>query len=157
MRRIKYGIIVLIAVVSMISAVSSVNSIFLKDTSQKTNLLQYEYYGPELEISTDKTVYQPGEEVQIFFKNIGDELLCGGGPTVTIYNEENEIIYQLASYCYWELEPGEFMEWPPWDQTNFQDEQVEVGSYVIEGLLTGNDEVYIDTTTIYISYLTLHS
>lgn len=106
--------------------------------------------GPELEITTDKTVYEIGEMVTIFFTNIGDETLSGGGPIVTIYNDEEEIVYQEACYCWWEIEPGEYEEWLPWDQTNQQGVQVPVGEYTVEGLLSGNEENYVDTASFYI-------
>jgi hypothetical protein len=116
----------------------------------KKNKIVQHSKGAELDITTDKTFFQIGEMVEIFFLNIGDATLYGGGPIVTIYNYEDEIIYQEACYCYWEIEPGEFMEWSPWDQTNKNGEQVPVGEYTVEGFLSGNQENYVDTTTIYI-------
>lgn len=106
--------------------------------------------GAELEITTDYTFYEIGDEVIVFFTNIGDDTLSGGGPTVTIYNEDEEIVYQEACYCWWELEPGEYEEWIPWDQTDQQGSQVPIGLYTVEGFLSGNNEDYIDTTTIHI-------
>ena len=106
--------------------------------------------GPELEVSTDKTVYKTGDMVTIFFTNIGNEILSGGGPIVTIYNYEDEIVYQEACYCYWEIEPGEYEEWLPWDQTNQHGNQVPVGKYTVEGFLSGNEQNFVDTATFYI-------
>ena len=89
--------------------------------------------------------------VNIFLTNVGDEVLSGGGPLVTIYNEENEIMYQLGAWCWVELEPGEFIDWwPPWDQIDKQGEQVPVGTYVVEGFLSDGEDGYIDTAIFYI-------
>jgi len=100
--------------------------------------------GAELEVTTDKNVYEIGEIVTIFFTNIGDETLSAGGPIVSYYNEYNELIYQEAVYCWWKLEPGEFFIWT-WNQKNFDNEQVPVGEYNVEGFLSGIEEDYIDT------------
>ena len=106
--------------------------------------------GPVLEVTTDKEVYIQGEAVTIFLTNVGDEVLSGGGPIVTIYNNENEIVYQDACYCWYELEPGEYVTWPPWDQTDQQGNQVPIGAYVVEGFLSGGEEGYIDDAIFYI-------
>lgn len=107
--------------------------------------------GPVLEVTTDKETYSQGELVTIFLTNVGDEVLSGGGPIVTIYNEENEIVYQLGAYCWVELEPGECIDWwPPWDQTDEQGEQVPVGSYIVEGFLSNHEDGYSDTAIFYI-------
>ena len=111
--------------------------------------------GPELKVTTDKLIYSIGEEVTVYLTNIGDELLCGGGPIITIFDSENNIVYQEAVYCYWELEPGEFIEWIPWDQTNQQGHQVPVGAYIAEGMLSGGNDNYVDSTQFFI--FNLHS
>ena len=106
--------------------------------------------GPILEVTTDKLLYSIGELVTIFLTNVGDETLSGGGPIITIFNEQKEIFYQEATYCWHELEPGEYIEWLPWDQTNQQGQQVPIGEYVAEGLLSGGGEDYVDNTTFFI-------
>ena len=106
--------------------------------------------GAVLEVTTDKIIYRQGEPVAIFLTNVGDEILSGGGPVITIYDKENEIVYQDACYCWYELEPGEYVTWPPWDQTNQQGNQVPIGRYVVEGFLSGGEDNYIDTATFYI-------
>jgi len=100
--------------------------------------------GPEMELTTDKTVYTYGETVNIFLTNVGDELMCVTGPHIIIYNEDDEIVFEEACYCYWELEPGDFvtMYW--------HNPQVPAGEYEIEGILSGDEQDYIDTATIYI-------
>ena len=134
------GAVVLILLFSASSSLALVKSIRKEQQSR----------GAELEVTTDKTVYEIGEMVTIFFTNIGDEILSGGGPIVTIYNNEDEIVYQEACYCWWEIEPGEYEEWPPWDQTNQHGNQVPVGKYTVEGFLSGGEENYVDTATFYI-------
>ncbi len=107
--------------------------------------------GAVLEVTSDKSLYSLGEPVKIFLINVGDETLSAGGPIITIYNNKDEIVYQQACYCWYELEPGEYVTWPPWDQTNQQGEQVPVGYYVVEGFLSGFDENYVDDATFFIS------
>ena len=111
-----------------------------------------ESQGAVLEVTTDKTFYILGEPVTIFLTNVGDEILSAGGPIITIYDSEDEIVYQEACYCWYELEPGEYVTWPAWDQTNQQGYQVPVGSYIVEGFLSGFDESYVDEAAFYISY-----
>ncbi len=106
--------------------------------------------GPVLEVTTDKTVYNVSEQVTTFLTNIGNETLSGGGPIITIYNDENKIMYQEAAYGWYELDPGEYIEWSPWNQTDQQGQQVPVGLYVVEGFLSGGDNNYIDNATFFI-------
>jgi len=107
--------------------------------------------GPILEVTTDKLVYNMGQLVTIFLTNVGDETLSGGGPIITIYNAQEEIVYQEATNCWYELEPGEYIEWLPWDQTNQQGQQVSTGKYVAEGFLSGDEENYVDDAIFFIS------
>ena len=107
--------------------------------------------GPILEVTTDKTIYSVGEPVTTFLTNVGDEMLSGGGPIITIYDEEDEIVYQEAVYCWHELDPGDYIEWLPWDQTDQQGQQVPVGEYVVEGILSSGGENYVDDATFCIS------
>ena len=111
-----------------------------------------ESQGAIFEVTTDKTLYILGESVTIFLTNVGDENLSAGGPIITIYDSEDEIVYQEACYCWYELEPGECITWPSWDQTNQQGDQVPVCSYIVEGFLSGFDESYVDEAAFYISY-----
>jgi PKD repeat protein len=110
-----------------------------------------EFQGAILEVTTDKTFYILGEPVTIFLTNVGDETLSAGGPIITIYDSEDEIVYQEGCYCWYELGPGEYVTWPAWEQTNQQGDQVPVGCYIVEGFLSGFDENYVDDATFYIS------
>jgi len=101
--------------------------------------------GAELEVTTDKDVYDPGETVTIYLTNIGDEILYGGGPIITIYNNESEIVFQEATYCWHELEPEEYITWT-WDQTDQQGSQVPNGFYEVEGTLYGVGETFVDSS-----------
>jgi len=107
--------------------------------------------GPILEVTTDKEIYNPGEMITIILTNIGDEILCGGGPVITIYNSEEEIVYQGGTYCWIQLEPEEFVTWIPWDQTNNEDEQVPPGEYIAEGFLSGYEVNFEDITIFHIA------
>jgi len=103
--------------------------------------------GAELEVTTDKDVYDPGETVTIYLTNIDDEILYGGGPLITIYNEDDEIVFEEATYCWHELEPEEYITWT-WDQTDQQGSQVPNGFYVVEGALYGVGETFVDSSII---------
>ncbi|PNX50943.1 MAG: hypothetical protein BV456_04970 [Thermoplasmata archaeon M8B2D] len=125
-------------------------ALFLLSTTMTTSSAG-EPEGAVLEVTTDKALYTLGEPVTIFLTNIGDETLNAGGPTITIHDSEDQIVYQEACYCWYELEPGEYVTWPAWDQTNQQGEQVPVDYYIVEGFLSGFNENYVDDATFYIS------
>lgn len=151
MSKRKYFLVGIIVIAILLSTAGSFGSNLIVNKNLLNKNIQHPISkGAILEVTTDKTTYQLGDPVTIFLTNIGDELLCGGGPIVTIYNEEDEIVYQEACYCYWELEPEEYITWPSWDQTDKQGNQVPVGEYVVEGFLSGHNEDYIDTVTFFI-------
>jgi hypothetical protein len=107
--------------------------------------------GPVLETTTNKVIYRIGEPVSIYLTNVGDEMLSGGGPIITIYNSNKTIVYQEATYCWHDLDPGESIEWqPPWDQTDKTGKQVPGGRYVVEGVLSGGGNKYVDDAVFYI-------
>ena len=137
----------------IISILLSASSSFGLITSNKNDNIvivqETQTGGAELEVTTDKNVYELGITVTIFFTNIGDEILSGGGPIVSYYNDENELVYQEAVYCWWELEPGEYFTWT-WNQKDFDNEQVPVGEYTVEGFLSGVENGFVDTATFYI-------
>jgi hypothetical protein len=144
MRKVKYisfGVIIVLLVLSLTGSLG--RTIIVENPPCSTG-------GPELEVTTDKRFYLQGEPVAIYLTNVGDEVLSAGGPIVTIYNRENEIVYHEGCYCWWELEPGEYIEWPPWDQTDQYNQQVPFGRYVVEGFLSGYEQDFIDTATFYI-------
>ena len=148
MNKARYIVACVIVIMVVLSTVGSLGALVPR---QKNCSVAYErsvnLLGPVLEVTTDKEVYGQGEPVTIIFTNVGDEILSGGGPIVTIYNNVDEIVCQDACYCWWELEPGEYFIWPPWDQTDQHGNQVPVGSYVVEGYLSGFNGGYIDTVT----------
>ena len=149
MNRVKFLVVGVLSITMLLSATGSLGY-SIADKVCYDALLHEEHMipiGPQLDVTTDKETYEVGELVTIYLTNVGDEVLCGGGPIVTIYDQDDAIVYQLGCYCYWELEPGEYIEWIPWDQTNQQNEQVPVGTYVAEGFLSDGEEGYIDTAT----------
>lgn len=150
MNKLKYPILGVIVIILILSTIGSQVSSMTDNKKAEIYVKNLCSMGPILEVTTDKLVYSVGELVTIFLTNVGDETLCGGGPIITIYDEQEEIVYQEATYCWHELEPGEYIEWPPWDQTNQQGQQVPIGQYVVEGFLSGNGENYIDNTTFFI-------
>ncbi len=137
MEKIKYFIIGAVVITLVLSTTGSIG-IYDKN-------VEISSMGPILEVTTDKTVYSLGETVMTILTNVGDEMMNAGGPTITIYNEDNEIVYHESIRCWHELEPGEYIEWP-WDQTNQQGCQVPSGEYVVEGSLSQ----YVDEAIFYI-------
>jgi len=139
MKKAKYFLSGIIAITLLLTTTAT--ALTISNTSR----------GPILKVTTDKYVYLSGEPVTIFLTNVGDETLCGGGPIITIYDENDNIVYQEATYCWHELEPGEYIEWPPWDQTDQYGNQVPDGEYTAEGYLSdGNGGGWVDDAIFYI-------
>ena len=135
MKKNKYLLVGMVLITLVLSAASSFSFSIVDNKNAEIFRRYPASMGPVLEVTTDKTVYNLGEPVVIFLTNVGDE----------------EIVYQEATYCWHELEPGEYVEWLPWDQTNQQGQQVPVGEYIVEGFLSGSSENYVDNATFYIS------
>lgn len=150
MKRAKYLLVGIVVIAMVLSTASSLGSNFVGNRNVENNVASPASIGAVLEVTTDKTVYCLGEPVTVFLTNVGDEILSAGGPIVTIYNEDDEIVYEEACYCWWELEPGEYITWPSWDQTDKQGNQVPVGEYIGEGFLSGGGENYVDTAIFFI-------
>jgi len=146
----KYLLIGIVVITIIMLTVSSLGSNFIDMENAEKQVENTVSIGAELEVTTDKTTYYLGESVTTFLTNVGDEILSAGGPIVTIYNNDNEIVYQEASYCWWQLDPGEYITWLPWDQTNQQGNQVPVGEYIVEGFLSGGGENFIDSAIFFI-------
>jgi len=147
MKKTRYFIGGLIFITLLLTSTSSAIFINIYNKNQV-------FGGPVLEVTTNKYDYISGESVIIYLTNIGDETLSGGGPIITIYNENNDIVYQEATYCWYELEPGEFVEWPQWDQTDQQGQQVPNGEYSVEGFLSnGNNGGFVDDAIFYIGII----
>jgi hypothetical protein len=151
MKKIQYSIVGILFIILVLPSEGVVGS---PGELSNTAECSYDYpvsQGPVLEVTTDKILYGLGEPVTIFLTNIGNETLSGGGPIITIFNSDEEIVYQEATYCWYELDPGDYIEWFPWNQTDQQGQQVPLGSYVAEGFLSGVDEDYVDNTTFMIT------
>ncbi len=151
MKNIKYPLIGVVFIMLVFSTIGSLGFPIVDNKNAEIFWRIPISKGPILEVTTDKTIYSVGEPVTTFLTNVGDEMLSGGGPIITIYDEEDEIVYQEAVYCWHELDPGEFIEWLPWDQTDKHGQQVPVGEYVVEGILSGGGDNYVDDATFYIS------
>lgn len=149
MKKSNYLLIGAVVIVLLLSASSSFGLVTSNKNDDVGIIEKIQTEGAELEVTTDKNVYEVGEIVTIFFTNIGYETLSGGGPIVSYYNDENELVYQEAVYCWWELDPGEYFTWT-WNQKDFNNEQVPVGEYMVEGCLSGGENSFVDTATFYI-------
>lgn len=150
MRKTKYFLIGMV-VTTLVFSASAMALSYVDDVIAESFMNNTAFRGPLLEVTTDKTYYDIGEDVYIFLTNIGDETLSGGGPIITIYDENDNIVYQEATYCWYELEPGEYIEWPPWDQTDQYGNQVPDGEYTVEGYLSdGNGGGWVDDAIFYI-------
>ena len=146
MKKMKYLLIGAVVITLLFSTSSSIGFVskFKKDDLSSLDIFLPR--GAVLEVTTDKNLYNTGETVTIFFTNIGDETLSGGGPIVSYYNHEEELIYQEAVYCWWELEPNDYFTWK-WDQKDFNKEQVPEGEYTVEGFLSGGENGFLDSAT----------
>jgi hypothetical protein len=150
MKKMRYPLIGGILLMLVLSSISSFGTPLVDNKNADRSWGGSVSMGPVLEVTTDKSIYTVGEPVTTFLTNVGDETLSAGGPIITIYNDENEIVYQEATYCWYELDPGEYIQWLPWDQTDQQGQQVPVGRYIVEGFLSGGGENYVDDATFYI-------
>jgi hypothetical protein len=146
----KYPLIGIVLITLVLSTIGSLGIPIVDNKNAEIFWKDPVLMGPLLEVTTDKTAYCLGEPVTIFLTNVGDEILSAGGPIITIYNEDDVIVYQDACYCHWELEPEEYITWPSWDQTDQQGNQVPIGRYEVEGFLSNGGEDYVDNATFFI-------
>jgi len=145
MKKIKYILIGAILIFFVIGSNASIAIVKNNKDILKNEINR----AAELDITTDENLYYIGDTITIYFTNVGDETLSGGGPILSYYNSEDELIYQEGAYGWYELEPGEYFTWT-WNQKNFSDEQVPMDKYKVEGLLSGVDKDYIDYSYFFI-------
>lgn len=154
-------IIVLIVVImiipfsSMSCNISNTKLKFVEKFEDNLNIYTRRYHYQEddideiIEVSTDREEYGIGDIVTIITKNIGNEKIAISGPCFFIYNNENELIFDMCLFCYWELEPGDFKE-IFWDQKNTTWHQVPPGVYTVKGVFRLGNELISDKYTFYI-------
>jgi hypothetical protein len=85
-----------------------------------------------IELTTDKAIYKPGEEVHIRIKNISSKVLRGS-ITLTIKDEKGKIVDELVILLDWPpLKPGEAIR-HKWNQKGRVDGygQVSEGKYIL--------------------------
>lgn len=92
----------------------------------------------ELQLTTNKNVYNLGEQVKITVENVGDEYMSiGGWPCVMVYTSlGSEPVWPLIfAFRLWGLAPGESETWV-WNQTNeYTRNPAEPGFYVVNDTL----------------------
>jgi hypothetical protein len=92
----------------------------------------------ELQLTTDKSVYIVGEEVQVTVENVGDVYVeIGGWPCVMIYTSpDSEPVWPLIfATLLWGLAPGESETWV-WNQYNeYTGTPAEPGMYMVNDTL----------------------
>jgi hypothetical protein len=89
---------------------------------------------PQMQLETDKSVYELGENVTIILTNVANQtMIIGGYPAWQIYTYPDEVpVYPMFfATCIWQLEPGE-NDSLTWNQLNeFTGEPVDTGTYVV--------------------------
>jgi hypothetical protein len=122
-----------------------VSSIFDNSSSYTALTLN----GP-IDVSTDKSIYQQGENVTIIITNIGETRIEIAGPCYNVSNEQGESVFSGCLFCYFVLEPGE-SETLIWNQKDMEGKQVPKGKYTVEGSFPViGDKTYVDNTSFYI-------
>jgi hypothetical protein len=98
-----------------------------------------------IQVSTDKNVYQQGENITIYLKNIGNVTLnqTHGWEDYKIKNNDGDIVFHQmdVSDALTNLLPGEKVTVGIWDQKYINGTQIAPGIYVVEKEYAG----YIDT------------
>jgi hypothetical protein len=89
--------------------------------------------GETLETTTDELSYALGEGVTIEIANISPETITGGGVYYYVYDTEGNWVAGNGLFLLFELQPGEGLPSMIWNQTDKDGEQVEPGTYIIEG------------------------
>jgi archaellum component FlaG (FlaF/FlaG flagellin family) len=99
-----------------------------------------------IQVSTDKEVYQPGENVTIYLKNISNSTLnqTDGWEDYKIISSEGNIAFHqmLVTGALTSILPGEKVTVGIWDQKDTNGTQIVPGVYVVEKEYAG----YNDTT-----------
>ena len=97
-----------------------------------------------IQVSTDKNVYQQGENITIYLKNIGSVTLNqthGWEDYKIISSEENIVFHQMdVTGALTSISPGEKVKVSIWDQKDINGTQIAPGIYVVEKEYAG----YID-------------
>jgi hypothetical protein len=122
-------------------------SIFISgciDTSEneeKSNEFEKDY----IQVSTNKEVYQQGENITIYLKNIGSVTLnqYHGWEDYKIKNNDGNIAFHQMDVtdALTSISPGEKVTVGIWDQKDINGTQIAPGIYVVEKEYAG----YIDT------------
>ena len=102
--------------------------------------------GEILQTTSDKLSYALGEEVAIEIVNISPDTLAGGGVYFYVYDLEGNWLAGNGLFLAFELQPGEVLPSLIWNQTDKDGNQVESGTYVVQG--QAGD--YSDATLIHI-------
>lgn len=125
-------LIFLVAGVNVSSVVG--NMVISKKTQGNVRVLDN---GREIEVTTDKDVYEKGEPVDIIITSVG-ELTIAGFPFLDIYSIKPDGYFDLVFWAtptdlpdLFELAPGESYVYT-WDQKDKKGEPAEVGSFEVE-------------------------
>ena len=103
-----------------------------------------------IEIITDKSIYQQGENITIIITNIGETTIEIAGPCYNVSNEQGESVFSGCLFWYFVLEPGE-SETLIWNQKDMEGKQVSKGKYTVEGSFPViGDKTYVDSASFYI-------
>ena len=89
--------------------------------------------GEIIQTTTDKLVYDLGEEIAIDMTNISNKNISGGGVYFSIYSIDGYLLAGNGLFLAFDWQPGEGFSSFTWDQASDNNEQVELGTYVILG------------------------
>lgn len=101
-----------------------------------------------IEVTTDKSAYNSGENVTLMLTNICD-ITISGNPSFNIFDENSNIVFSLYIYLWIELEPGENFSWI-WNQKDEHGKQVSDGRYRLEGHFSTYVGIFVDDAIFYI-------
>jgi hypothetical protein len=150
-KRTKYFLLGMILIILVLSNTISLGNFEIQNKKFKNNVISTLLNGAELTLTTDSGVYDPGEIVNVYLTNVGNETMYACGPLIIIYNEDEEIVFEDAVSSWHELEPGEYIVYT-WNQTAQNGSQVSNGFYKIECTLFGVGITYVKSCLFAITY-----
>ena len=150
-KRTKYFLLGMILIILVLSNTISLGNFEIQNKKFKNNVISTLLNGAELTLTTDSGVYDPGEIVNVYLTNVGNETMYACGPLIIIYNEDEEIVFEDAVNSWHELGPGEYIVYT-WNQTDSNGSQVPIGFYKIEGTLFGVGVTYVNSCLFAVTY-----
>ncbi len=150
-KRTKYFLLGMILIILFLSNTISLGNFGIQNNKVKNNVNSTLLNGAELTLTTDSGVYDPGEMVNVYLTNVGNETMYACGPLIIIYNDDEEIVYEETINSWHELEPGEYIVYT-WNQTCQNGSQVPIDFYKIECTLFGVGVTFVNCCLFAVTY-----